>query len=176
VIESQLCRGRTGVTLAQDRATGGREVLGARIAEVVLRGPQAVPVGGGFDPTRIDRDQIMACAGGSGLGQQLLDHHFRLLVFAFAEVVMADPPAGVSPRQHAPWVGPRPVRPGRGQERGQRRQQLLGRLLSDPVTGAGNDQALHVIGDERHRVPDPFTGAFRPADHQRAWTTSRPGR
>jgi hypothetical protein len=92
------------VTLARDRATGGREVLGARIAEVVLRGPQAVPVGGGFDPTRIDRDQVMARAGGSGLGQQLLDHHFRLLVFALAEVVMADPPAGVSPRQHAPWV------------------------------------------------------------------------
>jgi hypothetical protein len=38
----------------------------------------------------------MTCAGGSGLGQQLLDDHFRLLVFAFAEVVMPDQPSGVA--------------------------------------------------------------------------------
>jgi hypothetical protein len=37
----------------------------------------------------------MTCAGGSGLGQQLLDDHFRLLVFAFAEVVMPDVPLRV---------------------------------------------------------------------------------
>src|SRR6266566_352738 len=37
----------------------------------------------------------MTCAGGSGLGQQLLDDHFRLLVSAFAEVMMPDQPSGV---------------------------------------------------------------------------------
>jgi len=33
----------------------------------------------------------MTWAAGSVLGQQLLDDHFRLLVFAFAEVVVPDP-------------------------------------------------------------------------------------
>ena len=36
VIESQLRRGRIDLTLAQNRATGGREVLGALVAGVVL--------------------------------------------------------------------------------------------------------------------------------------------
>src|SRR6266498_2147786 len=46
----------------------------------------------------------MTCAGGSGLGQQLLDNHLRLLVFAFAEVVMPDQPAGVGEVDGRPVV------------------------------------------------------------------------
>ncbi|MGH3788944.1 MAG: hypothetical protein ACRDRG_20875 [Pseudonocardiaceae bacterium] len=66
-------------------------------------------------------------------------------------------------RQHASWV----VRRGRsaavrGQERGQRRQHLLG----NPVAGAGDDHALHVVRGEVHRVPDLFTPACRSADGQ----------
>jgi hypothetical protein len=34
------------------------------------------------------------------------------------------------------------------------------------VTGAGEDHGLHVVRDELHRVPDPFTTAFRAADRQ----------
>jgi hypothetical protein len=54
----------------------------------------------------------------------------------------------------------------RGQERGQRRQHRLGSLLGDEVAGAGNDQALHIVRGELHRVPDPLTGACRSADRQ----------
>src|SRR6266508_2963017 len=46
----------------------------------------------------------MTCAGGSGLGQQLLDNRLRLLVFAFAEVVMPDQPAGVGEVDGRPVV------------------------------------------------------------------------
>src|SRR5262249_37014579 len=38
----------------------------------------------------------------------------------------------------------RPV-PVRSQERGQRGQQILGSLLSDPVAAAGDDQGLHIV-------------------------------
>src|SRR5215211_2992313 len=47
----------------------------------------------------------------------------------------------------------------RGQERGQRRQQLVGRLLGEPVAGVGNDDALHVGREERHLVADELTPA-----------------
>src|SRR4051794_26020910 len=53
-----------------------------------------------------------------------------------------------------------------GQERGQRRQHLLGSLLGDPVAGAGDDHALHVVRGGLHPVPDLFTPAFRSADRQ----------
>jgi hypothetical protein len=41
---------------------------------------------------------------GSGFGQQLLDDHFRLLVFAFAEMVMPDMPLRVGEVQRGPVV------------------------------------------------------------------------
>ncbi len=47
--------------------------------------------------------------------------------------------------------------PVRGQERGQRGQRLLGSLLGRMVAAAGNDQGLHVVGGELHRVRDLFT-------------------
>jgi DDE domain len=53
-----------------------------------------------------------------------------------------------------------------GQERGQRRQHLLGSLLGDPVAAAGDHQTLHVVRGEPHRVRDPLTLACRPADRQ----------
>jgi hypothetical protein len=45
------------------------------------------------------------CAGGSGFGQQLLDDHFRLAVFAFAEMVMADTALRVGEVQGGPVAG-----------------------------------------------------------------------
>src|SRR3954463_12201057 len=53
-----------------------------------------------------------------------------------------------------------------GQERGQRRQHLVGSLLGDPVPAVGNDQGLHVVRGEPHRVPDPLTAACRSTDRQ----------
>src|SRR6266511_2193177 len=46
----------------------------------------------------------MTCAGESSLSQQLLDNHLRLLVFAFAEVVMPDQPASVGEVDGRPVV------------------------------------------------------------------------
>jgi hypothetical protein len=43
---------------------------------------------------------------------------------------------------------------------------LIGSLLGDPVAAAGDDQGLHVVRGELHRVPNPFPGAFRSADRQ----------
>ena len=42
----------------------------------------------------------------------------------------------------------------RSQERRQCGQHLLGRLFGDPVAGAGDDDALHVVGERLHRLPD----------------------
>src|SRR5262249_59789130 len=61
-----------------------------------------------------------------------------------------------------------------GQKCGKRGQQLLGRLLGDPVAAAGEDYGLHVIGDEFHRVPGAFTGAF-PAAHRQDGEGQPPG-
>jgi hypothetical protein len=60
------------------------------MAEVVLRGPQAGPVGGGLDPGGIDRDQLLVDAAAAGLGQQLLDDHLGLVVAALAKLVVAE--------------------------------------------------------------------------------------
>ena len=46
----------------------------------------------------------MIMVGRSRLGQQLLDDHFRLLVFAFAEVVVPDAPLRVGEVQGGPVV------------------------------------------------------------------------
>jgi hypothetical protein len=46
----------------------------------------------------------MPGAAESGLGQQPLDDHFRLLVFAFADVVMPDPSLGVGEVERGPVV------------------------------------------------------------------------
>ena len=46
----------------------------------------------------------MPGAAGSGLGEQSLDDHLRLLVFAFAEVVMPDASLGVGEVESGPVV------------------------------------------------------------------------
>ena len=50
----------------------------------------------------------------------------------------------------------RPVALG-GEERGQGGQRLLGSLLGGVVAAAGDDQGLHVVRGELHRVRDLFT-------------------
>src|SRR5260370_6179987 len=77
---------------AEYAAVGSCKVLGARIADIVFRRVQAAPIGGSFNTTRIDRNQFMADAAASGLGQQLLNDLFRLFVFALAELMMSNTP------------------------------------------------------------------------------------
>src|SRR5436309_2214234 len=92
MIESQLRGGSIDSTLIQYCTTGRRKVLGALIADIVFRRLQAAPIGGGFRATGIDRNQFMTDAADSGLGQQLLNDPFRLLVFALAEMMLANAP------------------------------------------------------------------------------------
>ena len=73
-------------------AAGRRKILGTCIAQVSFRGPQAVPVGRGFGAAALHRYEFLADISGPGLGQQLLDDLFRLLVSSLAELVMADLP------------------------------------------------------------------------------------
>ncbi len=117
MVESQLRRGGISVAPARQDTAGRCEVLGALIAGVGLRRSQAGPAGRGFHTTGADRNRVVADASGSGFGQQLPDDHFRLLVLAFAELVMPDTPLRVSEVQRGPVVivegksrgiGPRP--------------------------------------------------------------------
>src|SRR5712691_2336466 len=62
------------------------------MADIVFRRPQAAPIGGSFSSMGIDRNQFMTDAADSGLGQQLLNDHFRLFVFALAELMMSNMP------------------------------------------------------------------------------------
>ncbi len=67
-------------------------VLRTLIADIVFCRPQAVPIGGSFSRLPIDRDQFIIDAADAGLGQQLLQNHFRLFVGALAEVMRAKMP------------------------------------------------------------------------------------
>src|SRR5215204_2205650 len=90
MIEPQPRGDLIDTTLVQDCTTGRRKVLGALIADVVLRGLQAVPIGGSFSTTGIDRNQFMTDAAVSCLGQQFLNNHLRLFVFALAEMMVSN--------------------------------------------------------------------------------------
>src|SRR5829696_10436528 len=92
VIEGQSCGGGIDVRGVQDRTVGGFEVLGALVAEIVFRRPQAAPVGCSFSTTGIDRNQLMTDAFDPGLFEQLLKGHLRLFVFALAEVMVSNVP------------------------------------------------------------------------------------
>src|SRR5215213_5927405 len=92
MIEPQPRRDIVDAALVQYCTTGRGKVHGALIADIVLRGPQVVPIGGSFSTTSIDRNQFMSAAVDSGLGQQLLNSHLRLFVFALAEMMMSNMP------------------------------------------------------------------------------------
>src|SRR4029450_8558539 len=89
VIESQLLGSGVNPTLVRHCPLRRREVLGAVVADLVFRRLQAAPIGGGFDPTRIDREEVVADAALAGLREQALNDHFRLFVCALAEVGVA---------------------------------------------------------------------------------------
>src|SRR5215211_4806273 len=106
VVEPQPLGDGIDLRGVKDRTVGGREVLGALVAEVVLRGPQAGPVGGGLHPTGLDRNQVLADAAAAGLAQQLLQDHLGLLVLALAEAMVPNLPLGVDEVERRPIAVP----------------------------------------------------------------------
>src|SRR6266576_5589480 len=87
--------GSIDATPVQYGTTGRCKVLGAFIADIVLRRLQATPIGGSFGTTGIDRNQFTTDAADPGLGQQLLNNPFRLFVFALPELMMSNMPLGI---------------------------------------------------------------------------------
>src|SRR5262245_64513101 len=59
---------------------------------------------------------------------------------------------------------PRRRIPVRRQEWPEHRDQLLRRLLCDPVSAVGNDLAFHVVSNQPHRVRHAFADALASAD------------
>src|SRR5262245_33484072 len=104
LVQSQLRRYGIDMALAGYRTTGRCEAFGAFIADIGLGRSQAYPIGCGLDAWGVDRDEVVADAGGSGLGQQLLNDHLRLLVFALTEVVMPDLPFPIGEVEGGPEV------------------------------------------------------------------------
>src|SRR6266498_5484404 len=104
MIEPQPRGGGVDARRVQCCTPGRRKVLGALIADIVFWGLQAAPIGGSFSTTGIDRDKIMSDAADSSLGQQLLNNHFRLFVFALAELMMSNMPLRVDEIEGWPIV------------------------------------------------------------------------
>src|SRR5438045_2772288 len=92
MIEPQLGRGSIDLTPVECRATRRRKVLRALIAEIVLRSLQVAPISGGFRASAMDRNQLVTDVINSGLGQQLLNNHFRPFVIALTEFMMSNVP------------------------------------------------------------------------------------
>src|SRR5262245_8871598 len=95
LIDSEHPRDSIDAALVPYSTTGRRKRLGALVAEIGFRRLQISPVCRGFRATAIDRNQFTAAAAGSRLRQQLLNDRLRLFVFAFAELLMPDPPLGI---------------------------------------------------------------------------------
>jgi hypothetical protein len=89
--------------------------------------------------------------GGSGLGQQLLDHHLRLAVCTLAEVVMADTPLRVGEVEGGPVVVPE-GQPHRVVVVGRDRVGDL-HVLHGPadVTGAPLERELGCVDADHHQ-------------------------
>src|SRR5258708_30407237 len=92
MVEAQPCRGSRDASFVKYGAARRCKVLGARIADIVFRRLQAVPIGGNLRATGIDRNQLTIDTAGPGLCQQLLNNPFRLFVFALAEFMMSNTP------------------------------------------------------------------------------------
>ena len=79
-------------------------MLGALVAQVGLRGAHVAPIRRDFEPAGVGRDEVAADVALPGLGEQLLDGPFRLLVRTLAVVVVADAPLGVGEVEGGPVV------------------------------------------------------------------------
>src|SRR3954467_180936 len=89
VVEAQALREGVGATVVHRWTLRRRELAAAPVAEISLRRAQVLPVGRRLHAQTFDRDGLALDA------QQLLDDALRLLVAAFAEVLVADDAVGV---------------------------------------------------------------------------------
>ena len=64
-------------------------MLGACVADIGFRRPEAAPISSNFHTLSIDREQFMIEAADTRLGQQALQHPFRLFVGALTKVMIA---------------------------------------------------------------------------------------
>src|SRR5262249_7924982 len=104
LIEPQPRRGSIDARCVQDCITGRGKVLGTVVAEVVLGRPQVAPIGGCFNTTPLDRNQLMTDLAAPGFGQQLLQNHFRLFVVTLAELMISNMPLGIDEIERRPIV------------------------------------------------------------------------
>src|SRR5262249_48848431 len=71
---------------------------------IILRRLEARPIGGDLEAARVDGYQVIGDAGGSGLGEQALNDHLRLLVRALAEMVVPYTPLRIDEIQRRPII------------------------------------------------------------------------
>src|SRR3954452_1329167 len=104
LVEPHPARGRVDAPLVDLGSTGGGEVLRTLVADVVLPGPQVVPVRGRLRALAVHRDQVLGNVLGSGFAQQLLDDRLRHLVVALSEEVVPDDAPGIDEVEGRPVV------------------------------------------------------------------------
>src|SRR5687768_7459188 len=90
VVEFQPRRRNVDVRLVPCRATRRREVFAARITHIVLRRLQVAPIGGSFNASALDRNELATNVATSRVGEQLLNPPFRLLVLPFPEMMISN--------------------------------------------------------------------------------------
>src|SRR5690348_13705580 len=78
------------------------EVLGALVSKVVFWGFQVFPRGRNFHAIRTNLSEALIVRGSSCFRKQCLNHHFRLLVRAFAKMMMANASARIDEVERGP--------------------------------------------------------------------------
>src|SRR6266545_7499026 len=104
LIEPQARGGSIDARHVENHTAGRRKVLGTLIADIIFPRLQAAPIGGSFNTTGVDRNQLVTDIAYPGVGQQLLNDHFRLFVLALAVLMMANLPLRIDKIERRPIV------------------------------------------------------------------------
>jgi hypothetical protein len=105
LIERQARRGSIAATPIQFTTAGRREVVGALVADVILRRSQAAPIRRRFHAAGIDRHGALADAGGARFRQQSLNGDLRLFVLTLAKVMLTNVAPRIDKVQGRPNTG-----------------------------------------------------------------------
>ena len=76
------------------------------MANIVFAGPEAAPIRSCFETAAVNRCRLHADVVGSGLSQELLNDHLRLVVCALAKILMPDTSLRIDKVQSRPIVVP----------------------------------------------------------------------
>jgi hypothetical protein len=95
LIERDARRGRVAATPIQFGTAGRHEVVGALVADVILRRSQTVPIRRRLHAAGIDRHGALADAGGARFRQQSLNDLLGPVVLTLAEVMLANLPTRI---------------------------------------------------------------------------------